>query len=393
MHTGGKDMLSELGSISGMSTTARRKRLCGCAGLFFAILLSLAPGALCRAQGASEGHGKLQIYFVDVEGGQATLFVLPNGRSLLIDTGFPGFNGRDANRIAAAAKQAGVTKLDYVLISHYHGDHVGGVTQLAAVMPIGTFLDHGPNREVSPVRGSQSTEAGYETYMKLVASGNYKHVILHAGEKLPVKGLDATVVAADGTVIDHPLPGAGAANPTCGDADKDPEGFEDPDMSENGRAVAVVIQFGRVRIIDQADLTWDRERMLMCPVNKLGHMNIFVVGNHGMVGATSPALVYGIAPQVAIMDNGSTKGATIPALDMVRNAPNKPALWQLHYAVLASDHNTDPAQIANLEAPVGTGQTQLPDKGYMLKVTVNRDGHFSIFNERTQATQEYIATK
>jgi hypothetical protein len=165
-------------------------------------------------------------------------------------------------------------------------------------------------------------------------------------------------------------------------------------MSENGRAVAIVIKFGRVRILDQGDLTWDRERMLMCPVNKLGHINLYVVGNHGMAGATSPALVYGIAPQVAIMDNGSTKGATIPALDLIRNAPNKPVLWQLHYAMQAGDvHNTEAPLIANLEAPVGRGPTQVPDKGYMLKVTVNRDGHFTIFNERTEKDEQYMATK
>ena len=386
-------MFGELVSVFGIGLTARRKRLCGCVSLLLAMLLGFASGST-SAQSTSEGHGKLQIFFVDVEGGQSTLFVTPDGHSLLIDTGWANFNNRDASRIAAAAKQAGVTRLDYVLITHYHGDHVGGVMQLAAQMPIGTFFDHGPNREVAPVRGSQSTQTNYETYQKLLATGKFKHVVLHAGEKLPVKGLDATVVAADGTVIDHSLPGAGATNPTCGDADKDPEGFEDPDMSENGRAVAILIKFGRVRILDQGDLTWDRERMLMCPVNKLGHINLYVVGNHGMAGATSPALVYGIAPQVAIMDNGSTKGATIPALDLIRNAPNKPVLWQLHYAVQAGDeHNTEAPLIANIEAPVGRGPTQTPDKGYMLKVTVNRDGHFAIFNERTQKAEQYMATK
>lgn len=387
-------MFSELGSVFGINPTARRKNLCGCLSLLFAMLLGFASGSISAAQSTSEGHGKLQIFFVDVEGGQSTLFVTPDGHSLLIDTGWANFNNRDASRIAAAAKQAGVTRLDYVLITHYHGDHVGGVMQLAAQMPIGTFFDHGPNREEASVRSSQSTQTNYETYQKLLDTGKFKHVVLHAGEKLPVKGLDATVVAADGTVISDPLPGAGATNPTCGDADKDPADFEDPDMSENGRAVAIVIKFGHVRILDQGDLTWDRERMLMCPVNKLGHINLYVVGNHGMVGATSPALVYGIAPQVAIMDNGSTKGATIPALDLIRNAPNKPVLWQLHYAVQAGDeHNTEAPRIANLEAPVGRGPTQVPDKGYMLKVTVNRDGHFTIFNERTEKTEQYTATK
>jgi len=350
---------------------------------------TLAPPA--HGQLFAHSHGTLRIYFVDVEGGQATLFVTPDGHSLLIDTGWSGHNNRDADRIVAAARQAGLTRLDYVLISHYHADHVGGVVQLAAEIPIGTFLDHGPNREVAPVRGWQSTQGGYEAYQKLLTTGNYNHIVLHAGEKLPVKGLDATVVSADGTAMDRPLPGAGAANPTCGDADKDPAGFDDPDMTENGRAVAIAIQFGPTRILDPADLTWDRERMLMCPVNKLGHINVFIVGNHGMVGATSPALVYGIAPQVAVFDNGVTKGAGIPALDLVRNAPSKPDVWQLHYAQPAGDHNTEAPLIANIEAPQGNGPSQTNDKGFMLVVTVDRKGHFTIRNDRTGESRSYTA--
>jgi beta-lactamase superfamily II metal-dependent hydrolase len=349
------------------------------------------PARLRAAQSKNNGRGELQIYFVDVEGGQATLFVMPDGRSLLFDTGWADYHDRDADRILAAARQAGITRLDYVLISHYHGDHVGGVPQLAAKIPIGTFFDHGPDREAPPVPGWQGTRAGYEAYQKILATGKYKHILLNTGEKLPVKGLDATVVSADGTVIGHPLPGAGAPNPDCGAIDKAAPGLQYPDMTENGRAIAIVIRFGRVRILDPADLTWDRERTLMCPVNTLGHINLFIVGNHGMAGATSPALVYGIAPQVAIMDNGAFKGGGIPALDLICNAPSKPALWQLHYAERAGEHNTEAPFIANLEAPAGTGPEQVNEKGYMLKVTVNRNGHFAVLNERTGKAQDYLA--
>jgi len=361
----------------------------GWLSLLLAALLVSAPGR--AAQTKSGSQGQLHIYFVDVEGGQATLFVTPDGHSLLVDTGWADHNDRDADRIVAAAKRAGVARLDDVLITHYHGDHVGGAPQLAAAIPIGTFLDHGPDREEAPVPGWQFTKAGYEAYLKLLATGKYKHVVLHAGERLPVKGLDGTVVSADGRVIGHPLPGAGAANPTCGTADQDPPGFQDPDMTENGRAVAIVIQFGRVRILDPADLTWDRERMLMCPVNKLGHVNLYIVGNHGMAGATSPALVYGIAPQVAIMDNGALKGGGIPALDVIHSAPSKPVLWQLHYAERSGEHNTDPERIANMEAPTGRGPSEVNDKGYMLIVTVYRDGRFTVLNQRTGKSQEYMA--
>lgn len=382
-------MFAQLKSAIGAGLASRFRRLCGWLGLLLAAMLVAAPGR--AAQSESRSHGQLRIYFVDVEGGQATLFVTPDGHSLLVDTGWADHNDRDADRIVAAAKQAGITRLDYVLITHYHGDHVGGAPQLAEAIPIGTFFDHGPDREEAPVSGWQFTKAGYDAYMKLLATGKYKHVVLHADEKLPVRGLEATVVSADGTVMDRPLPGAGAANSTCGTADQDPEGFQDPDMSENGRAVAIVIQFGRVRILDPADLTWDRERMLMCPVNKLGHVNLYIVGNHGMAGATSPVLVYGIAPQVAIMDNGATKGGGIPALDLIRNAPGKPVLWQLHDAERSGEHNTDPERIANLEAPTGRGPSEVNDKGYMLIVTVSRDERFAILNQRTGQSQEYRA--
>ena len=376
------------GQAIAIGPASRVKRLRGSVSFFLAMLIALSPRPIAAVQSASEGHGKLQIYFIDVEGGQATLFVTPDGHSLLIDTGWAGRNNRDADRIAATAKRA---RLDYVLITHYHGDHVGGMPQLVATIPVGAFLDHGPDREAAPVVGWQGTKANYDTYQSVLATGKYKHIVLHAGEKLPIKGLDATVVSADGTTISRPLSGGGATNPACGDADQDPPGFADPDMSENGRAVATVIQFGRVRILDPGDLTWDRERMLMCPVNKLGHVNLFIVGNHGMAGATSPALVYGIAPQVVIMDNGATKGGEVLALDLIRNAPGKPVLWQLHYAVPSGDHNTQAPLIANLEAPVGTGPTQVNDKGYMLQVAVDRDGHFTVLNERTGQAQEYLA--
>ena len=369
---------------------------CGRLGRLFAglLLAGIACGVAARARAAQSGSGgqdQLRIYFVDVEGGQATLFVTPDGHSLLVDTGWADHNNRDAERIVAAAKEAGVTRLDDVLITHYHGDHVGGAPQLAAAIPIGTFLDHGPDREEAPVSGWQSTKANYEAYQKIWATGKIKHMVLHAGEKLPVKGLDATVVSADGAVIGHPLRGAGEANGTCGAADQDPPGFEDPDMSENGRAVAFVIQFGPVRILDPGDLTWDRERMLMCPVNKLGHVNLYIVGNHGMAGATSPALVDGIAAQVTIMDNGATKGGEIAALDLIRRAPNKAVLWQLHEAVKSGEHNTETPLIANLEAPTGRGPSEVNDKGYMLIVTVKRDGYFSVLNQRTGQRREYRA--
>ncbi len=159
-------------------------------------ILGLALGAVAWAAPAA---GKdLHIYFVDVEGGQATLFVTPAGQSLLIDTGWPGHEGRDADRIVATARKAGVSKIDYVLITHFHEDHVGGAPQLAARIPVGTFIDHGENRET----GDASAVKNWQAYQALLASKKYQRINPKPGDVLPVKGIRATVISSDGALID-----------------------------------------------------------------------------------------------------------------------------------------------------------------------------------------------
>src|SRR5258705_6657370 len=160
------------------------------------------------AAATPESHKGLQIYFVDVEGGQATLFVTPEGKSLLIDTGWPDNNGRDADRIAAAAKDAKISKIDFVLITHFHDDHVGGAPQLAAKIPVGTFIDHGENRETSDA----SAGRGFAAYQELLSSGKNKHIVAKPGEVLPITGMKVRVVTADGQVIETALTGGREEN-------------------------------------------------------------------------------------------------------------------------------------------------------------------------------------
>lgn len=314
----------------------------------------------------------LKIYFVDVEGGQATLFVTPEGRSLLIDTGWPGNAGRDADRIVAAARKAGLSKIDFVLLTHYHVDHAGGVPQLFAKIPVGTFIDHGANREP----GERETEQSWEAYQKLVSSQHVKRIIAKVGDVLPIEGLRAEVVSSDGDLLQRPLPGAGAQNAACSTAENRPA-----DQTENARSLGTIITFGKVRILDLGDLTWDKEVELVCPINKLGPIDVFIVSHHGWLQSNSPALLAAISPRIAIMDNGADKGGSPSSWDTIKNSPKLEDLWQLHFSNEGgATHNSFGSFIANLPGP---------DEGNYLELSVWADGNVEVYNSRTQAIKHY----
>ena len=169
------------------------------------------------------GQEALQVYFVDVEGGQATLVVSPTGTSLLIDSGFPG--ERDAGRIAAAATDAGVEQIDYHMVTHLHGDHLGGTPVLATLMPILNFVDIG-----TPIESNSRGGGAYQAYASVRNNG--RHVLAKAGDRIPVDGLDVQIVIAGGTVVTEPLPGAGEPNPLCRDFTPLPR-----DASEDARSI------------------------------------------------------------------------------------------------------------------------------------------------------------
>ncbi|SEG30613.1 Metal-dependent hydrolase, beta-lactamase superfamily II [Bryocella elongata] len=335
------------------------------------LLLSLAMAQLARAQSQST----LDIYFIDVEGGQATLFVTPHHDSLLIDTGWPGRDSRDARRIVAAAKLAGLTKIDDVIITHYHDDHVGGVPQLVAQMPVGTFIDHGPLYERCP-----TCVSGFNSYTALIAAGKAKRLTVKPGDSLPLRDLEVKVLSANGDVIAQPMPGAGQPNTFCAASEIRPD-----DTTENSHSVGVSIRFGRFHTTDLGDLTWDKERALMCPVNRIGEDSLLIVSHHGWNQSSSPAYVDAVKPQVAIMDNGATKGGSLPTVITLNAIPGMKAMWQLHRSEEAGPHNVPEDRIANL-----TGDPAI-DKGYYLKVSAKRDGSFTVFNERTGKTVAYPA--
>jgi competence protein ComEC len=340
----------------------------------FFLAWSLSSAATAQTAAAHAPAGQLKIYFVDVEGGQSTLFVTPAGQSLLVDAGWPGNAGRDADRIVAVAKKAGISKIDYLLLTHYHSDHVGGVPQLVARIPVGTFIDHGPNRELD----HGITEHGYAEYQKVLASGREKHIVAHPGDMLPIQGMTARVISADGKLIANALPGGGKANPFCKASEVRPA-----DQTENARSLGIEITFGRLKILDLGDLTWDKEIELMCPANKLGHVDILVVSHHGWDQSSSPALVDAMHPRVAIMGNGAKKGGSIPTLQTILKSPGLKTLWQLHFSEEGGiKNNTDERYIANVQGA---------DAGYSLELIANGDGSFAVSNSRNNLTQTYAA--
>ena len=349
-------------------SSVRRGSIC-VLWLFGVMVLFVSAGVWAQS---SRAPGKLKVYFVDVEGGQATLFVTPVGQSLLIDTGWAGNGYRDADRIAAVAKQAGLKRIDYVLITHFHNDHVGGVPHLVQRIPVGTFIDHGPNRELD----KGVTEHGFAEYQKVVEAGRYKRILARPGDVLPIAGMQVTVVSSDGILLRNSLPGGGNPNAFCRSSEIRPA-----DQTENSRSLGVQITFGELKLLDLGDLTWDKEMQLMCPVNKLGHEDVYIVSHHGWYQSSSPALVDAIHARVAIMNNGEKKGGSTATLETIAKAPGLETLWQLHYSDEGGDlHNTSAEFIAN---PRGT------DAGHYLELIGNRDGSFQVLNSRTNVAKDY----
>jgi len=338
-------------------------------------LAAVALGLLsCTwAWSAHDSRKALQIFFVDVEGGQATLFVTPARQALLVDTGWPGNEGRDADRIVAAARKAGISKIDYVLITHFHNDHVGGLSQLVARIPVETVIDHGDNRESTDA----PTVQVWQAYKELLATKKFKRLSVKPGDSLPIHGIETAVLSSDGAVIDRALPGAGKENASCKNAEQ-----YAPDQTENLRSLGTLITYGKLRILDLGDLTRDKEMELVCPINKLGAIDVYIVSHHGWYQSGSPAFLNAIAPRVAIMDNGAKKGGTPSAWDIIEKSPRLENLWQLHFSEEGgAAHNVAPEFIAN---PEGS------DAANYLELTVWPDGSFEVFNSRTRKTMHYL---
>lgn len=321
------------------------------------------------------GAKPLEVYFIDVEGGQATLFVSPSGQSLLVDTGWPGYSNRDANRIAAAAKKAGIKKIDYVFITHFHTDHVGGAKQLADRIPVGTFIDKGGTVEKD--KNAREMMEIYEAALATKASPNAPapgHLVVKPGDKLPIKGIDVTVVAAGGAYI--PAPANAAANSACASTAE-----KKPDTTDNGQSAGILLQYGSFRMIDLGDLTWDKEMELFCPANRIGPVSVYLTTHHGVDQSNSPAALAALHPKVAIMNNGARKGGSPSAWKIVHDSPGLEDLWQLHFAVAGGkETNVSDPFIANVDAA---------DDGHYIELSAESNGSFTVTNTRNKYHRTY----
>jgi competence protein ComEC len=337
------------------------------AALVLAVLLAISQARRSDA---------LRIYFVDVEGGGATLVVSPGGQSMLIDSGSAGAAAeRDSKRIAEAMKTAGLATINYLFTTHYDGDHLGGAPAANAVAHFERFFDHG---EVDTKwEQNRGIEERYRAYLD-IASG--KRTIVKAGDTIPFAGARVDVVASQGEVIAKAINHGGAANPFCAAAEP-----KEPNKTENSQSAGVLISDGNFTFLDVGDLTWDKEMALACPANKLGRVSLLLATHHGFFNDQSgaPALLWAIQPQVVIANNGPRKGMADNAFERIQKVKGLEGLWQLHLALAAERaHNAPDDMIANMEPSAEC-------KGNWIRVEAQPDGQFTVTNGRNQFSKTY----
>ena len=363
-----------------------------------AFLFVLCLAALPVAQ--TRSAKTLDVYLIDVEGGGATLFVSPSGESVLIDTGNGGAAAaRDAGRIMDAVKDAGLTEIDNLIITHWHGDHYGGLAEFAGRIPIRHFYDHGPNRQPAQA---------VDTFLQQTYPGLYAkaaHTVAKPGDKIAMTGVDWRIVTAAGEAIKSPLVGAGKPNPYCANSTPNPE----DGGVENSMSVGSVITFGKFRMVHLGDLTQQIEVKLMCPNNQIGVADLWIVSHHGQPYSNGQMLVHAIQPRVGILNNGTRKGGQPEAMKVIFSSPGLEDLWQLHFSLLSGQEYTAPGMfianmvdeqqptmpVAPMLAPApGPGTPPAPvhnGKAYWLKVSAETSGSFTVTNTRNGLSKAYKA--
>ena len=364
-----------------MAPLRRVARACTTRHLLGLLAFAALVGATAWTTAARAAAKTLEIYFIDVEGGQATLIVTPAGESLLIDAGFPGDGtfasrpadptaARDPQRILAAVHDAGISRIDYLMITHFHGDHDGGVVELSKLLPIVTFIDHSAPLPVAD-SGVPGTQALYDAYVQLRTHS--AHLQPEPGDRLPLKGVRVDVVASGGATLQAPLRGAGAANSSCTGS-----GLPAQEPYENPRSTGVKLTFGSFRFLDVGDLSGAPLFALACPRNLVGEAEIYLVAHHGGIDAADPATFNAVNPLVAIMNNGPTKGGSAETFATLRQLPRTDT-WQLHRSLTPGAVNFADDRTANLNENTSA----------WIKVSARSDGSFTVTNGRNGVSKAY----
>jgi competence protein ComEC len=374
----------------------QRKMLLTAAASCTAILLAGLDGAVAQTRTT------LDIYTVDVEGGNATLLVTPSGESLLIDTGNfgPEASVRDANRIMEAVRDARLTQIDHLIITHWHGDHAGGMAELAKQIPIKHYIDHGPNQQPNPNLDKYFAEVIPQLHAKA------KHTVVKPGDKIDMKDIAVQVVTSNGETIKTPVagaPGAGAPNPYCATFKNGETNVEDP------LSVGVHITFGKFRTAHLGDIPKGKEFELMCPMNRLGTLDAFLGLHHAVNTSTSEVMMHAVRPRVAIVNNGTRKGAQPDVMQVIFSSPGLENLWQIHFSQLSGQEYTVPGMfiangvdaqspsmpVAAIAAPTPGPNTPPPPahngKAYWIKLSAQQDGTFTVTNARNGLSKTYAA--
>lgn len=314
----------------------------------------------------------LDIYWIDTEGGASTLIVTAAGQSVLMDAGYGGFDDRDVDRVERVVREeAGLDQIDFFLTSHFHGDHVGGLTELAKRVEIRSFIDHGDSVE----QGSDGGRTIWQTYLATVGDKRRK---VSPGETLDLDGVKFVIVAANGETLSSPLSAADGTNGLCGTYVSKPD-----DQGENGRSLGYFLKMGDFEFVNLGDLPWSLQYKLACPANLLGEVDLYQATHHGVRDDVLPQQIGAIRPTVAVMNNGPVKGAGPLAVEYVLQSPGLEDLWQLHRAVNNdAAHNTAPQLTANVGETDGC-------EGHWLHARVDDDGTYTLTNSRNGYSKSY----
>ena len=313
---------------------------------------------LSRSVFAGPGDGRLDIYFVDVEGGAATVIVTPQGESILIDSGYPDNGGRDRDRILDVLQNvAKLEHLDHAVVSHWHLDHFGNHAAIAAKFKVVNFWDRGIPDLLIEDPGFNDRVAPYR------AASQNRSKMLKAGDFLPLKEgstpIKAQVVTASGEVI----PNRGGPNPFASESKPQAE-----DTSDNAKSISLLLNYGRFKFLCCGDLTWNTEAKLMTPNNPIGQIDLFMATHHGLNVSNNPVMVLPLDPHVCVSCNGPTKGADKETIDTLKRVKSLKAMYQLHRNVRLEEKDQAPVDhIANLAETANC-------KGTWIKASVAKDG-------------------